>query len=85
MTISMARDKLIEDVTKVIAFGTTNDARMDDEIAVEVINLIAERLADVTEEMVEAGMAATPLLAFKLVEGWRAMLSASPLNGGKEK
>jgi len=99
-TQSERHEALVEEVTAIIAFGTTNDARMDDEIACEVLALILTRLGDVTEEMVEA---VAKIMAKD--EGWDwddpeilrdwwisqariaaiAFVAASPLNGGKEK
>jgi hypothetical protein len=101
MTTQSAREKLVEEVAKAVRLLLLDRAViMSTETCVElsraVLALIAERLADVTPEMIEAGSSAF----FGAVEDhktgrdttrpfvkyWRAMLSASALgNGGKEK
>ena len=91
MTTQSARERLAEDVARLVAgaAGRTVPRPYDLSNAERIISLIAERLADVTEEMIEAWNK-RPLVS-KLWDvktiataDWRAMLSASVLGkGGK--
>jgi hypothetical protein len=102
MTKDERREKLVEEAAAKLVAGLHGlckfelEPRIYDDLARAVLALIAERLADVTPEMIEAGSSAF----FGAVEDhktgrdttrpfvkyWRAMLSASALgNGGKEK
>ena len=79
--------ELIEEVAIEIGDGFEADFASVD-LAERIVSLIAERLADVTPEMVEAwadtGLGDCPTEIEAATADWRAMLSASALgNGGK--
>ena len=87
MTTQAAREKLVEEVTTFLAEeqGVENISTGDVRLA---LVLIAERLADVTEEMDRAGEAVIPPAWPRRVDlaaaVFRAMLSASVVGkGGK--
>ena len=91
MTQQEAHERLVNDVAKAIAkvWSSENKNANLDQAAVlfspsaeAAIALIVTRLGDVTPEMVEALDSAFDK---GHITTWRAMLSASPLNGGKEK
>jgi len=84
-------EKLTEDVRDTIANAQTYRNMGVRETAEAVLSLIAERLADMTEDMVEAICGLRPGAAnyhdYKVLatKKWLAGLAASPINGGKEK
>ncbi len=87
MTTQSAREKLVEEIAIEIGDGFEADFASVD-LAELILSLIAERLADVTEEMDRAGEAVIPPAWPRRVDlaaaVFRAMLKASVLgNGGK--
>ena len=88
MTTQSARDKLLEDAAAIIREARLENETDDERVAYDVFALVAERLADVTPEMVEAwadtGLGDCPTEIEAATADWRAMLSASALGkGGK--
>ena len=88
MTTQAAREKLTEDVRDIIATALGLRNMSVREMSEAILSLIAERLADVTEEMDRAGEAVIPPAWPRRVDlaaaVFRAMLSASALGkGGK--
>ena len=89
MTTQSAREKLVEEIAIEIGDGFEADFASVD-LAELILSLIAERLADVTEEMDRAGEAVIPPAWPRRVDlaaaVFRAMLKASVLGkGGKGK
>ena len=87
MTTQSAREKLVEEIAIEIGDGFEADFASVD-LAELILSLIAERLADVTEEMDRAGEAVIPPAWPRRVDlaaaVFRAMLKASVLGtGGK--
>ena len=78
---------LVEEVALMIRIGRTHD--LDSKVSADaILSLIAARLSDVTPEMVE-GYERNYANAIDesenvCVSDWRAMLAASPLNGGEK-
>ena len=90
MTTQSARDKLLEDAAAIIREARLENETDDERVAYDVFALVAERLADVTPEMVEAwadtGLGDCPTEIEAATADWRAMLSASALGkGGNDK
>ena len=90
MTTQSARDKLLEDAAAIIREARLENETDDERVAYDVFALVAERLADVTEEMDRAGEAVIPPAWPRRVDlaaaVFRAMLKASVLGkGGKGK
>ena len=88
MTTQAAREKLTEDVRDIIATALGLRNMSVREMSEAILSLIAERLADVTEEMDRAGEAVIPPAWPRRVDlaaaVFRAMLSASVVGkGGK--
>ena len=83
MTTQAAREKLTEDVRDIIATALGLRNMSVREMSEAILSLIAERLADVTEEMDRAGEAVIPPAWPRRVDlaaaVFRAMLSASAL------
>ena len=54
MTMQAAREKLLKDAAAIIREARLEHETDDERVAYDVLALVAERLADVTSEMVEA-------------------------------
>ena len=88
MTTQAAREKLTEDVRDIIATALGLRNMSVREMSEAILSLIAERLADVTEEMDRAGEAVIPPAWPRRVDlaaaVFRAMLSASVVGKGEK-